>query len=178
VSGLDPAEVQRLHAAAVGADTADGRGKAYEKLAAYVFDSIDGTIIERDVSSPLGAEQIDVVVGNPGVIALLPELFFVECKFWDKPVDSKSVGYFINVCRNRRCLMAVIVSPHGITGDRDEATRAHSLALSAAADGIVVVVITTKDLLELSTAEEASLLLTRLYMKAAASGAVAGGAGQ
>ena len=61
---LDPGEVrQYLHAAAVAAST-DQQGKAYEALAAYLFDCIPGCFTERNASSFFDTEQIDIGVGT------------------------------------------------------------------------------------------------------------------
>src|SRR4051812_1188443 len=98
--------------------TADAKGKAYEDLAAYLFSEIPGCLVERDIISPLRTEQVDVAVGNPqGAIPLLPEVFLVECKDWEKPVDSSTLGYFINTCAGRSVPLGVLIAAQGVTGN-------------------------------------------------------------
>src|SRR5262249_557312 len=98
--GLDPRQVQRHLCAAATASNSDPQGKAYETLAVYLFESVPGCLVERDITSFFGTEQIDIAIGNPATangFALLPAVVIVECKDWDRPVDSKTVGYFINI---------------------------------------------------------------------------------
>ena len=111
--GLEPVAVRRyLHEAATGS-TADAQGKAYEALAVHLFESVPGCFAERDIISFFGAEQIDVAVGNPRLpdgLPLLPTVLIVECKDWARPVDSKAVGYFINILANRGVEAGVLIA--------------------------------------------------------------------
>jgi hypothetical protein len=107
----------------------------------YLFECIPGCLAERDIISFFGAEQIDVGVGNPRLpegLALLPTALLVECEDWARPVDSKTVGYFINILANRIVEAGILIAANGITGDPEELSRAHALGISAVARGITV----------------------------------------
>lgn len=170
---LDPDAVRRyLQEAAAGA-SADAQGKTYETLAAYLFDCIPGCFAERDIISFFGAEQIDIAVGNRRLsdgLALLPTVLIVECKDWAKPVDSKTVGYFINILANRGVEVGILIAANGVTGDPEEFGRAHALGVSAAARGIKVLIMTTSEIESLTCAADLTNLLNRRYLRAIASG--------
>jgi hypothetical protein len=170
---LDPAAVRRHLRAAAASLTADAQGKAYEALAVYLFEAIPGCIAERDVISFFGAEQVDVAVGNPRLpdgLPLLPTTLIVECKDWARPVDSKTVGYFINILANRRVEAGILIAANGITGDPGALNRAHALGVSAMARGIKVLIITTAEIRRLTCAADLTELLNRRYLRAIASG--------
>jgi Restriction endonuclease len=102
-------------------------------LAVHLFEAIPGCFAERGTISFFGAEQIDIAVGNPRLpdgLPLLPTVLLVECKDWARPVDSKTVGYFINILANRSVEAGVLIAANGITGDPEELSQAR-LALGA-----------------------------------------------
>jgi hypothetical protein len=149
----------------------DARGKAFERVAAYIFREI-GCVVEPNLVNPLGAQQIDMAVAHLGALGPVPTFFFVECKYWEQSVDSAAVGYFLNTCKDRKVRLGVIISRSGITGSAEEATRAHSLAFAASADGLNVVVVRESDLLSAESDEEFVQALLRAWMRAAATGGV------
>jgi hypothetical protein len=171
--GLDPAVVRRhLHNAAAST-TMDAQGKAYEELAVYLFECIPGCLAERDIISFFGAEQIDVGIGNPRLpdgLALLPTALIVECKDWARPVDSKTVGYFVNILANRGVEVGILIAANGITGDPDELSRAHALGISAVARGIKILIMTTAEIENLTSSADLTELLNRRYLRAIMSG--------
>ncbi|HYT91769.1 MAG TPA: restriction endonuclease [Gemmataceae bacterium] len=166
---LDPGEVrQYLHAAAVAVST-DQQGKAYEALAAYLFDCIPGCFTERNASSFFDAEQIDIGVGNdrvPDGLSVLPPVVLVECKDWAKPVDSRTVGYFVNILTNRSVEAGILIAANGITGDPHELTNAHALGVSAMARGIKILIVTTAEIEALTCTIDLTRLLKRRYLRA------------
>jgi hypothetical protein len=171
---VDPARIKSLLDEAATAPDTDAQGKAYERLAEYIFGEVPGCITERDVMNVFETEQIDVAVGNaryPDGLALLPDVLLVECKDWAKPVDSKTVGYFINILDNRSVSVGVLVAANGITG-AGELKHAHALGMAAAARGVKVLVITTADLLGISSVADFVQLLHRRYLRAAATGTI------
>ncbi|WP_424184176.1 restriction endonuclease [Actinokineospora sp. G85] len=166
---LDPAQVQCHLRAAETATNTDAQGKAYEALAVYLFESIPGCFTERDATSFFETEQVDVGVGNDRLsdgLPGLPTVFLVECKDWARPVDSKTVGYFINLLANRSVEVGILIAANGITGDPTELTHAHSLGVSAIARGIKVLVITTEEIRALTCVADLTKLLKRRYLRA------------
>jgi hypothetical protein len=160
---------------APGAASSDARGKAYEALVEYLFSCVPGCIVERGITNAFGAEQIDVAVGNlapENGLYLLPRVFLVECKDWNQPVDSKSVGYFLNILAGRAIEVGILVAASGITGDLDNLTHAHALGLAASPRGIKLVVITTDEIANLASIAEFVELLHRRLLLAYATGTV------
>ncbi|WP_280246782.1 restriction endonuclease [Nocardia abscessus] len=165
---IDPVEIRRyLHIARTAPDT-DAQGKAYEDLAFYLFDSIPGCFAEGNGVSHFRSEQVDVGVCNAkhqdGLHAL-PHVILVECKNWSHPVDSSTLGYFVNILANRCVETGILIAANGITGDRHDYTNAHALGVSAIARGIKILVITTEELEKLTcTADFVELLLRRFLL--------------
>lgn len=122
--------------------------------------------------SPMRAEQVDLAACHMGALDPLPNLFLVECKYWDKPMTSTAVGYFINTCANRLVALGIILSKEGLTGNKDEATNAHSLAYGAASRGVHILVVTLDDLKALNTSDDLVTLLRRAWIRAVATGGV------
>lgn len=168
---LNPIRVQKMLSAAANEPVADTRGKMFEGVAEYIFRAV-GCVVLGNLISPMGAEQIDLAVSHLGVLGPVPTFFFVECKYWESPVDSAAVGYFINTCRSRQVRLGVIISKHGITGDPGEASSAHSLAYAASAQGVNVVVLKESDLLKVKSDSEFVEMLLMAWMEAAATGGV------
>jgi hypothetical protein len=152
------------------ADT-DSRGKAFEALAEFIFTCI-GCPNERNLVSPMRAEQVDLAACHMGVLAPLPTFFLVECKYWDKPLDSAGVGYFINTCSSRKVSLGIIMSKEGITGSAGDATYAHSLAYGASANGLHLILLTLEHLKRLKCNEDLIDLLRSAWIRAAATGAI------
>lgn len=172
---LEPAEIRRYLADAGVASTSDAKGKLYEDLVGYLFEAVPGCIAERNLTNIFRAEQIDIAVGNAGPkdgLWLLPHVILVECKHWDRPVDSSTVGYFMNILAGRGIELGVLVAANGITGDRNDLTNAHALGLHGSPRKIKIVVITTKDIASLQSVGDFVELLHRRYLRSFATGAI------
>ena len=172
---LDPAVIRQYLTAANAAATSDAKGKLYEELVMYLFEAVPGCIAERNLTNVFRTEQIDVAVGNAqhgDGLCLLPHVILVECKYWDKPVDSGTVGYFMNIVVGRGVELGVLVAANGITGDRDDLTSAHALGLHASPRAIKVIVITTEDIGSLQSVDDFVELLHRRYLRAFATGTI------
>ena len=172
---LDPAEIRRYLAEAQAAATSDAKGKIYEELVKYLFEAVPGCFAESNTTNVFRTEQIDVAVGNgrwPTGLWLLPHVILVECKHWDKPVDSSTVGYFMNILAGRGVELGVLVAASGITGNRDDMTNAHALGLHGSPRGLKVIVITTTEIAKLSTLADFIELLHRRYLLAYATGTI------
>ena len=172
---LEPEAIRRYLADAGAAATSDEKGKLYEELVMYLFEAVPGCIAERNITNVFRTEQIDVAVGNAkhdDGLRLLPHVILVECKHWDKPVDSSTLGYFMNILAGRGIELGVLVAAHGITGNRDELTNANALGLTGSPRAIKVVVITTEDIASLQSVDNFVELLHRRYLRAFATGAI------
>ena len=160
---------------AANAETTDAQGKAYEDLAAYLFSQVPGCIVERNVTNKFYTEQVDLAIGNsrlPEGLPLLAGVILIECKDWSQPVDSKTLGYFINICAGRNVELGLLMAANGITGDADDLSHAHSLGMAAGPRGVSVIVVTTAEIASLQSTDEFVELLSRRYLRAVASGAI------
>jgi hypothetical protein len=175
VSGLDPVEVRRLLQEAESGANADERGKRYEALLSYVFEAVPGTLAVPDTRNYFGGEQVDLAISNGGGFVGLPNEFLVECKNYKQPVDSKAVGYFLFICLTRSSRLAVIAAANGLTGDPSDSSYAYSLALKASGLGCRLVVMTTADLLSLTSAEDLTDMLRHRWLEAFANGGIGTG---
>jgi hypothetical protein len=160
-----------LTEAADGA-TEDERGKKYEALLVYVFESVPNVIVAANTKNYFGAEQIDIAVSNGGGFPGLPDEFLVECKNYAHPVDSKAVGYFLFICVSRRAKLAIVAANSGLSGQADDMTYAHSLAFSGSAMGCRLIVITKDDLLALTSSADLVDMLRRRYLEAFANAGI------
>lgn len=172
---LEPAAIRRYLADAGVASTLDAKGKLYEELVSYLFEAVPGCITERNLTNIFRAEQIDLAVGNAqrdDGLWLLPNVILVECKHWGSPVDSSTVGYFMNILAGRGIELGVLVAANGITGDHNDLTNAHALGLHGSPRKIKIVVITTEDIASLQSVGDFVKLLHRRYLRSLATGAI------
>jgi hypothetical protein len=172
---FDSAVIRRYLSNAASATTSDAKGKLYEELLSYLFEAIPGCIAERNLTNVFRTEQIDVAVGNGRLgdgLWLLPHVILVECKDWNKPVDSSTVGYFMNILAGRGVELGILVAASGITGNHEDLTNAHALGLHGSPRAIKVVVITSDDILRLRSVGEFVELLHRRYLQSIATGAI------
>jgi hypothetical protein len=170
MTGLDPLLVDRLLNEAAAEALPVNRGKKYEDLLRYVFESVPGTLVVADQRSYFGSEQVDLAVSNGGAFPGLPEEFLVECKNYSDAVDSKAVGYFLFISISRAARLAVVVAANGLTGDPDETTHAYSLAAAASAMNCKLIVLTTADLRALTNADDLVVLMRTRWLNAWANG--------
>ncbi|GIG01155.1 restriction endonuclease [Catellatospora citrea] len=129
--------------------TSHRRGRHYENLLAYLLSSVPGCVVKRNTLNAYGTEEVDIAVANSKATAglhMLPELFLVECKNWSHPVDSTTLGYFVNVIADRGCRTGILAAAGGITGDQTHRTRAYAIGAAALIRGIRILVITADDL--------------------------------
>ena len=151
------------------------RGKIYENLLTYVIESVPGCYVERNSLNCFGTEEADITVSAErvkGGFESLPELFIVECKNWSSPVDSTTLGYFVNVLADRGCTLGVLAAANGITGNQEHRTRAHAIGQAALVRGIRVLLITSDDLATLRGPADLVALLRRRNVKLTSSGSI------
>jgi hypothetical protein len=92
--------------------TTTERGRAFEGLFCYLLDLVPGLRTRRNTLNPYRSEEIDIAVANTRMtngLACFPHLFLVECKNWNVPVDSPTIGDFIDKLTNRCVELGVLV---------------------------------------------------------------------
>lgn len=171
---IDPVVIEaRLEAIANASDT-DAQGHAHEDLTVYLFGSVPGCRVERNLMNDFRTEEVDVAVGNdrlPDGLPVLPHVVLVECKDWSRPVDSRTLGYFINTLANRSVEVGILIATSGIAG-QTEGKYAAALGIGAAARGMKILVITNADLLALTSTQDFIEMVSRRYLRAVASGTI------
>jgi hypothetical protein len=149
------------------------RGQAFEQLFCHLLQGVPGLVVQTDTVNLFQSDEIDISVANRGSVSSLacfPHLFLVEAKNWKDPVDSSSIGAFIDKLRDRHVDLGVLVAANGVTGDPESLKAAHHKAASAQVSGYRLVLITFDDILSLKTAEEFTDLLVRRLLGLIASG--------
>jgi hypothetical protein len=172
---FDPAHVAALLDAADAAPNHQAQGALYEEACDYIFSEIPGCLVERNVTNIFQTQQIDLAVGClpvPGGLGLFPTVFLVECKDWDKPVDSATLGYFISILHGRAIRLGVLIAANGITGSAEDMRNAHALGFQHGSVGLNVLVLTAAELRAVTTIEAFVDLLHRRFVRAAASGGI------
>ncbi|MEU8134597.1 restriction endonuclease [Streptodolium elevatio] len=151
------------------------RGRYYENLLDYLISAIPGCQAERNTLNYYGTEEVDITVANTRPsdgLRLLPEFFVVECKNWSSPVDSTTLGYFVNVVVDRGCSLGILAAANGITGHQEHRTRAHAIGAAALVRQISILVVTSDDLRRLSTPKDMVELLHRRRLSLTARGSI------
>jgi hypothetical protein len=125
------------------------RGRYYENLLQYLITSVPGCAVQRNTLNYYGTEEVDLAVANDRVVGgfrMLPEYFLVECKNWSTPVDSTTLGYFVNVVADRGCELGILAAAQGITGNQEHRDRAFAIGQNALIRRIRILVVTAEDL--------------------------------
>jgi hypothetical protein len=151
------------------------RGRYYENLLTYLLEGVPGCQVERNSLNNYGTEEVDITVANqrlPLGLAILPELFLVECKNWSTPVDSTVLGYFVNVVVDRGCTLGVLAAANGITGRQEHRDRAYAIGASALVRGIRILVVTSEDLKRLTCTQDLVDLLHKRNLLLTAHGTI------
>ncbi|HEU0131184.1 MAG TPA: hypothetical protein VFQ85_09370 [Mycobacteriales bacterium] len=84
-------DISRLLTEAESAPTEDERGKRFEALLQFLFESVPGTLVVPNTRNYFGAEQVDLAVSNAGGFPALPDKFLVECKNYSHKLESNAV---------------------------------------------------------------------------------------
>ncbi len=149
------------------------RGRAFEKLFCYLLLELPGISVQTNTISPFQSDEIDIAVANRGSesnLACFPTLFLVEAKNWRDPVDSSSIGAFIEKLRERHIDLGILFAASGVTGDAESLRAAYYKAAAAQSLGNRVLLITFDDILKLRTTDEFTDLLVKRLLGLIASG--------
>jgi hypothetical protein len=168
--------VKKLLKAADQAKTPATKGKAFEDLACYLFESIPGiSISHRNALNVFESEEIDVAFWNEQVtdgLKWLKAFLLVECKNWSAAVGSAEVVTFIAKLRNRGLDFGILIAANGITGSPEESNRAHHQVSLALSDKIQLIVITRSEIEGLKDGAELVRLIKRKVGQLIATGTV------
>lgn len=134
------------------------KGKAYEDLACYLFETIPGiTIALRNQMNAYNNEEIDVAIWNDKEtegLHFLPNIILIECKNWSTPVSSVEVNWFCQKLASRGLDFGILIANNGITGNQADLNAAHNTIAFHQAQKRTVIVISREDIESLTTTEE------------------------
>lgn len=174
MAAYSPPKIQQLLAR--GADktlTTKARGDALEELFCYLLEALPGVRTRRNSIDFFKSAEIDIAVVNRKVaewLSTFPNLFLIECKNWDKPVDSATVAAFKSKLDSRSIELGIIVATNGITGDEADRKSAYHIVDMAQAANRRILVITLEQLKTIRTTGDFELLLVDRLLTLAATG--------
>jgi len=176
VTNIDRGHVAALFAAGDKAGTTTACGRALENLIAYLFELIPGiSVTARNELNAFSAEEIDVAFWNDGDHAglrMFDHLILVECKNWSEPAGYQELAVFHDKLQSRGRPLGILVAAAGITGDAAGLTAAHSVLARALAQGREILVITRREIEQLTDTDELVRLLKRKRAQLAVSGTI------
>jgi Restriction endonuclease len=142
------------------------RGDALEDLVCYLLEELPGVKTKRNVIDRSRNCEVDVIVANcqHGWMTQYPKHFFVECKNWDTPADSKVLRDFAMKMEDRYVEVGVLVTANGITGNPTDLTAAHQEIVIQQAKGRRIIVVTLEEIKLVATTEDFELLLLECLM--------------
>jgi len=158
--------------------TTAARGRALEDLIAYVFELIPGiSVTARNELNAFEAEEIDLAFwneGDPAGLRMFDHLILVECKNWSSPAGYPELAVFHDKLQSRGRPLGILVAAAGITGDPTSLTNAHSVLARALSQGREILVLTRREIEQLTDTDELVLLLKRKRAQLAVSGTIFG----
>lgn len=126
------------------------KGKAFEDLACYLFQTIPGiNIAMRNQMNAFNNEEIDVAIWNDKVakgLHFLPNIILIECKNWSSPVSSIEVSWFCQKLQSRGLDFGILIANNGITGNAHDLNAAHNTIATHLVQKRMVVVITRAEI--------------------------------
>lgn len=153
------------------------KGKAFEDLACYLFETIPGVSIAlRNQMNAYNNEEIDVAIWNDKSrygLNFLPNVVLIECKNWTNPVSSIEVNWFCQKVASRGLDFGILIAYNGITGNADDLNAAHNTIAYHLAQRRRIIVITRAEIDALHNTEEMVNLIKQKICLLAVSGKIA-----
>lgn len=145
------------------------KGRAFEDLACYIFETIPGVSIAlRNQMNAYQNEEIDVAIWNDKSrhgLHFLPNVVLIECKNWSKPVSSIEVNWFCQKLASRGLDFGILIANNGITGNLEDLNAAHNTIAYHLAQKRRVIVITRDEIDTLaSTAQIIHLMKEKICL--------------
>ena len=134
------------------------KGKAFENLACYLFQTIPGVdIAAANQMNAFNNEEIDVAVWNDRVVnglSFLPNIILIECKNWSSPVSSNEVSWFCQKLQSRGLDFGILIANNGITGNQDDLNAAHNTIAMHLMQKRRIIVITRDEINNLTNTDQ------------------------
>jgi Restriction endonuclease len=121
VARVDPVNTGQVLDSLRKEAVAQKRGRALENLASELLEAIPGvTVVERNLLTPLGNEEVDLVLSNQKLqdgLGGFNHDVLVECKSTGKRTDSPTVREFGVKLQRRGLDYGVLIALGGLTGE-------------------------------------------------------------
>jgi hypothetical protein len=130
------------------------------------------TLIAPDIIEAILAGRQPRALQLDELLKPLPNVILIESKNWSNAVSSIEVNWFDTKLRNRGLDFGILISPHGITGDADDLTAAHSIVATALKERRKLVVLTTGELLALQDTDALGHLIKKKLCELAVKGTI------
>ncbi len=145
------AEIQRQLQLCDSVVTNHHKGKAFEDLICFLFETVPCITTRRNKKNVFETEEVDVFLWNeffPGGLPspAFPPWILVECKNWSTKVDSMNINWFDHKLQSRGLSLGILIAAQGITGDSQRLTDAHLTIAQALPQGRRIIVITLEDI--------------------------------
>jgi hypothetical protein len=133
---LDTAELAaHVQACQAPTPTTRDKGRRLEQLAIWLLPHIPGFRMRRvNVFSADHAQEIDIAVWNEQMQGGFPSFgpkLIVECKNWDRRVDSSDVAWFDWKMRLGGVREGILIAAQGVTGTRSRRQAAQAIITAA-----------------------------------------------
>jgi hypothetical protein len=142
------------------------KGKILEKIAFYLFSSIENIIIIKNKRTK--DYEIDLILRNNNlnhpILGLFGEYLLVECKNWSKTVDVGQVNHFLSKMKFHNCKCGILISKKGMSGSKEDIKAANLTKLKEFHKyGQIMMEITLEDLKNISMGTNLLSILLREY---------------
>lgn len=146
---LSQDKIRQFLAKGDNAQTTTEKGRALEDVICYIFEKIpDISCTARNQTDVFHSEEIDIAFFNEqsGVLKFLPNIIFVECKNWSKPLGSDGVRVFDSKLRESGLEFGLLVAANGVSGDKEEYMSACHVMKGALKEKRQIIVLTRQDI--------------------------------
>jgi Restriction endonuclease len=136
---LDMAELAaHLDLCRAPAPTTREKGQRLEQLAIWLLPHLPGFRVRIvDFFSADHAQEIDLLIWNEQMQGGFPsfgEKIIVECKNWERPVDSSDIAWFYWKMRLGGVREGILIAANGVTGEMKRRRAAQGILTAANAD--------------------------------------------
>ena len=166
---FDLSNFAALIAAVDAALKPDEKGDALEALCRYIFECIQGVIVDHQ-DKLLGSEEIDLVLWNAKLEKVLEPwdpVILVECKNWSKHVGAPELDSFIAKLRRRALKTGIFIAACGVSGGflKGSGNEGGAIGIIRAAlqEGMRVIVLTMDDLRNIASLDDILGLIRKRY---------------
>ena len=141
-----------------GATTNSEKGRIFEDMVCYLFESVPGiSVAKRNSLNLYNTEEVDISIWNErddNGFKFLDNIILIECKNWSKSVGSIDVNWFASKVEDRGLYLGFLIAANGITGDEHDIKHAKSIVSNFLKKHIRIIVIDKTEILSLDNTDD------------------------